>query len=143
MRIRSIKPEFWRSDDIDVLDWHHRLIFIGLWSYVDDNGVGLDKLASICADLFAGDMERDPNETLNRVSTALDEFHRRGLIERYSVNGKAYLYVTGWPKHQRVTNPNKPRFPLPTSDNAVPREILVRPSIDPRETLSTGAGEQG
>jgi hypothetical protein len=143
MRIRSIKPEFWRSDDIDALDWHHRLVFVGLWSYVDDNGVGLDKLASICADLFAGDMERDPVETLNRVSTALKAFAERGLIERYSVEGKAYLIVTGWKRHQRVVNPNKPRYPLPTSENSAPEEDLATSSQDPNETLGTGTGEQG
>ncbi|MFE3597636.1 hypothetical protein ACFXOH_23275, partial [Bacillus subtilis] len=143
MRIRSIKPEFWRSDDIDALDWHHRLVFIGLWSYVDDNGVGLDKLASICADLFASDMERDPSETLNRVSTALNSLVERGLIQRYSVDGKAFLFITGWPKHQRVVNPNKPRYPLPTSENAVIRETVTTPSREPNETLATGTEEQG
>ncbi|MFE2994234.1 hypothetical protein ACFXG4_04785 [Nocardia sp. NPDC059246] len=143
MRIRSIKPEFWRSDDIDVLDWHHRLVFIGLWSYVDDNGVGLDKLASICADLFASDMERDPNETLARVSTALNSFVERGLIQRYSVDGKAFLFITGWPKHQRVVNPNKPRYPVPTSENAVIREAVAAPSRESNETLAPGTGEQG
>ncbi len=35
VRIRSIKPEFWRSDDIDALSVFERLLFIGLWSYVD------------------------------------------------------------------------------------------------------------
>ena len=33
MRIRSIKPEFWRSDDITALSLEDRLLFIGLWSY--------------------------------------------------------------------------------------------------------------
>ncbi len=73
MRIRSIKPEFYRSDDIDALDWESRFLFIALWSYVDDNGVGLDKLASIAADLFAGDLERDPQETFARVSRGCRE----------------------------------------------------------------------
>lgn len=143
MRIRSIKPEFWRSDDIDVLDWHHRLVFIGLWSYVDDNGVGLDKLASICADLFAGDLERDPRETFARVSEALDALAEHGLIIRYTVDGKAYLYITGWKTHQRIDKPAKPRYPSPTSENAVIRETVATPSRDIRDTLAPGTGEQG
>ncbi|WP_280447840.1 hypothetical protein [Nocardia cyriacigeorgica] len=143
MRIRSIKPEFWRSDDIDALDWHHRLVFIGLWSYVDDNGVGVDKLASICADLFAGDLERDPRETFARVSEALQTFAERGLIQRYSVDGRAYLFITGWKTHQRIDKPGKPRYPLPTSENAVIRESLATPSREFRETLAPGTGEQG
>ncbi|MFE7744470.1 hypothetical protein [Nocardia sp. NPDC057455] len=143
MRIRSIKPEFWRSDDIDALDWHHRLVFIGLWSYVDDNGVGLDKLAAICADLFAADLERDPRETFARVSEAIQTFSETGLIQRYTVDGKAYFYVTGWPKHQRVDKPNKARYPLPTSENAVIRESVATPSRDSYVTPAPGTGEQG
>ena len=47
MRIRTIKPEFWRSDDITALGWATRLLFIGLWSYVDDNGVGIGSDARV------------------------------------------------------------------------------------------------
>ncbi len=68
MRIRSIKPDFWRSEDISSLRVEDRLLFIGLWSYVDDNGVGVDRDALIAADLFADDLSRDPRETLARVS---------------------------------------------------------------------------
>lgn len=143
MRIRSIKPEFWRSDDTDQLDWSTRLVFIGLWSYVDDNGVGLYKLPSIVADLFANDFSLDPIETLNRVSTALDALESRQMITRYSVGNKAYVYVFNWVKHQRVNNPNKPRFPLPTCENSEPLEGLGNSYVDPIGTLPPGAGEQG
>lgn len=142
MRIRSIKPEFYRSDDIDRLDWHDRFVFIGLWSYVDDNGVGYDKLSAICADLFAGDMERDPRETLARVSKALENFAADGLITRYQgPDGKRYLHVSGW-KHQRVDKPNKPRYPLPTSENVVISEPIATPSRDSRDIPAPGTGEQ-
>lgn len=143
MRIRSIRPEFWRSDDIDALNWDERLVFIGLWSYVDDNGVGVDKLASICADLFAGDLEREPRETFARVETALSTLFAGGLIQRYTVDGKAFLFVTTWDTHQRVDRPGKSRYPLPTSENAVIREPVATPSRDVRDTPSTGEGEKG
>ena len=50
MRIRSIKPEFWTSDDVAQHDWNTRLLFIGLWSYVDDNGVTRPGLESFLAE---------------------------------------------------------------------------------------------
>src|SRR5690606_31099924 len=90
LRIRTIKPEFWRSDDIAALRIEDRLLFIGLWSYVDDSGVGEDKLAAICADLFALDMERDAAEVFARVQRGLTELSVRGLIIRYTVQGKRY-----------------------------------------------------
>ena len=143
MRIRSIKPEFWRSDDITALAWTERLLFIGLWSYVDDNGVGLDKLASITADLFAGDIERDSSEAFERVSRGLQKLSDASRITRYTVEGKRFIHITNWDKHQRIDKPNKSRYPLPTRDNAMSSEILAEPSRDAPESPAPGTGEQG
>jgi hypothetical protein len=142
MRIRSIKPEFWRSDDIDRLDWETRLLFVGLWSYVDDNGVGRDRESDICADLFSGDMSRHPLDTLARVAEGLATLAAGGLIERYTVDGKPYLHVSTWTRHQRIDRPNKARYPLPTCANAEPRDTLATPSRQSRETPAHGAVEQ-
>lgn len=141
MRIRSILPDFYRSEDIGALDWHDRLVFIGLWSYVDDNGVGRDNDRLITSDLFP--LDGDPTESLRRVSTALDALARGGQIQRYKVGGVAYLFVTNWDKYQRVQNPGRARYPRPTCDNVEPTETLPRVSVDPPETLTPGEGEKG
>ena len=143
MRIRSIKPEFWRSEDIADLTVEDRLLFIGLWSYVDDNGVGIDRLADVCADLFALDLERDPPETFARVSRGLQNLSEAGRIVRYTVEGKSYLHITNWSKHQRIDKPNKARYPHPDAENATIREEVATPSRDPRETPAPGTEEQG
>lgn len=139
MRIRSIKPEFWRSDDITALEIADRLLFIGLWSYVDDNGVGKDKLADICADLFAADLERDPRETFARVSRGILNLTERGLLRRYSVANRPFLEVVSWKDHQRIDKPGKARFPASTSEDAV----FARVSRECRESVAPGAVEQG
>ena len=143
MRIRSIKPEFWRSEDIADLTVEDRLLFIGLWSYVDDNGVGIDRLADVCADLFALDLERDPPETFARVSRGLQNLSEAGRIVRYTVEGKSYLHITNWSKHQRIDKPNKARYPHPDAENATIREEVATPSRRPRETPAPGTEEQG
>lgn len=143
MRIRSIKPEFWRSDDIAALSLEDRLLFIGLWSYVDDSGVGIDKPALICADLFALDMERDFREAYGRVTGGLETLSLRGLITRYTVHGKPYLYVNTWTKHQRIEKPSKARFPSPTCEDAVLRESSRNTPVALRDMSGPGAGEQG
>lgn len=141
MRIRSIKPEFWSSEDVAALDWEARLVFIGLWSYVDDNGVGRDVPKLIVADLFP--LEDDPRETLARVSRALLQLSEHSLITRYEgSDGRHYLFITGW-QHQRIDRPAKPRYPRPTSGDAPIRDTLATPSRHPRENLATGTGEQG
>jgi hypothetical protein len=141
VRIRSIKPEFWTSEDVAVLDWPTRLLFIGLWSYVDDNGVGRDNPKLIKADLFP--LEDDPRETLATVSRGLQALCGGGQIDRYIVDGKPYLYVNAWESHQRIDRPNKARYPLPTCGNAHPRDTLASVSRHPREDSATGTGEQG
>jgi hypothetical protein len=141
VRIRSIHPEFWRSEDVGAMDWDTRLVFIGLWSYVDDNGVGRDVERLIVADLFP--LEDDTRETVARVSRALQTLSDGGQITRYSVAGKAYLHISAWEKWQRIDRPAKPRYPLPTSGDANPRETLARPSRDRRERPATGEGEKG
>lgn len=143
MRIRSIKPEFWRSDDIAALGYFDRLLFIALWSYVDDNGVGRDEEGLIIGDCFPMDMSRDPRDTLARIADGLRRLADACLIERYTVENRKYLHVKTWDQHQRIDRPNKPRYPLPTSTNAHPREDSARPSRHPREGSATGTGEQG
>lgn len=143
MRIRSIKPEFWRSEDINRLSIEDRLLFIGLWSYVDDNGVGRDELPAICADLFAGDMFENSRETVARVTGGLQNLFSAGLIERYEVDGRPYLMVVAWDAHQRIDKPGKERFPRSehvSGRSLVPVATVSRQS---RDSLAPGTGEQG
>ena len=142
MRIRSIKPEFWRSPDITSLNWDDRLVFIGLWSYVDDNGVGEDRISLIVADLFADDLARDARETLARVSESVERLSEAGRIIRYSVDGRDYLEISNWLKHQRIDKPNKARLPQHDAENSIVRESVARVSRDPR-AWNRGTGEQG
>ena len=143
MRIRTTKPEFWRSRDITSLPIADRFLFIGLWSYVDDNGVGRDELAAIIGDLFAEDMLRDSRETVARVSEGLSHLSEKGLICRYSVEGKPFLFVTNWEKHQRIDKPAKPRFPRPDGESEVDPSPFATDSRHSRDTPATGTGEQG
>jgi len=138
MRIRSIKPEFWRSDDTASLaDWNHRLIFIGLWSYVDDNGVGRDNAALIMSDLFP--QENDPPEALARIRRALDELSRRKMIVRYTVNSKDYFNIPGW-GHQKIDRPSKSPYPPPPT---CVNEILDEHSTSTRRRLAPRAEDLG
>lgn len=152
MRIRTIKPEFWRSDDITKLSREDRLLFIGLWSYVDDNGVGVDDYRQIAADLFA--LEDDQQEVREFVREGLATLSRALLVTRYEINGKHYIFITSWDQHQRVDRPNKARYPRPpadwkppTSKNGSSPDHFANGSRETRDTFATvsppGTGEQG
>ena len=139
MRIRSIKPEFWRSKDVTVLSREQRLLFVGIWTYVDDNGVGRDDLAAIIGDLFSDDMMVDPAGTIAYVRKGLVALAERHLIARYVVDHRGYLKVLKWEAHQRISHPNEPRYPEP--DDAILEEFRKASGGSP-EGLATGAGEQ-
>jgi hypothetical protein len=141
MRIRSIRPEFWTSDDIAALCWEHRLIYIGLWSYVDDNGVGRDVAKLIAADLFP--LEDDPAGVLKTIHGALSEYSKRQMITRYTVDGKPYLHIASWEKHQKINRPSEGRYPPPTRADAVVNASLTEPSVSLPANDPLGEGEKG
>ena len=153
MRIRSIKPEFWSSPDIAALSDADRLLFIGLWSYVDDHGRGRDDVALIVAALYPHDMVADPRDTVAKVRDGLARLSEANLILRYTVASRTYFLVTGWGKHQRVDKPKASRIPEPTEEENVtfPQNDAFRDTVakvrddvaTPRDTLAPGTGEQG
>lgn len=138
MRIRTIKPEFWRSEDIAALSIEDRLLFIGLWSYVDDNGVGRDEPQLIQCDLYPLDTF---TEASVRTNGGLMRLSQQGLITRYKgLNGHKYIQVNNWDKHQKINRPSKPRFPRYNAENCT----LTEPSVSPHCTLTEGSlPEQG
>ena len=142
MRIRSIRPEYWTSEDIATMTWDARLVYIGLWSYVDDNGVGRDVEPIIASELFPFDMAGDSRETLAKVSGALATLSSGGQIVRYESNGKPYFHVVAWKTHQRIDKPGKDRYPLPTTEDAIIRETVATPSRDSRDISTPGEGEK-
>lgn len=133
MRIRSIKPEFWRSSDTAALPVFTRLLFIGLWNYVDDNGVGEADENLIRSDLFP---REDVSEVSSKIRRGLDDLSIGGQIVRYqAANGRRYLHVVNWTEHQKIDRPTKSKKPLPTSDEVV----LVEDSSKIRREVGEGS----
>jgi hypothetical protein len=132
-RIRSIKPEFFTSEAIAALELSARLTFIGLWTYVDDNGVGLDNELLITAAIWP--LETDNLETLARTREDIASLSRAGLVSRYRDSRKGYLHVTSWAEHQKVDHPRKPRYPLPGEAIEIKALASANGSVD--HTLAT------
>lgn len=104
-RIRTIKPEFWTSEQILNLSIPARLLFIGLWNFCDDGGNHVASERTLKAEVFPSD---DMDST--NVRRMIDELSRQGLIVEYEVLGKSYWHVTGW-QHQKIDKPN-PKLPV-------------------------------
>jgi hypothetical protein len=146
VRIRSTKPEFWRSERVASVDWHARLVLKGLESYVDDNGVGKDDLALICGDLFMRDLAREPSRTLARVSEGITELHAAGLLHRYEGGGTSLLFLSFWESFQRVDKPQPGRMPRPDGTFNYKDSLIGESLANVREAsrkVAPGTGEQG
>lgn len=112
MRIRSTKPEFWRSATMAQFDMEDRLILKALEAYVDDNGVGKDSVVMIAADAFPHDLAKSP-EIVAKISGALHRFAEADIIVRYTVGGEPLLYVRWWKRWQYIDKPKAGRYPRP------------------------------
>ena len=143
MRIRSTKPEFWRSKRIAAVDWDARLVLKGLESYVDDNGVGKDDVALIVSDVFPHDMYVSPQETAVRVQTAIGVLNQAGLVWRYEADGTDLLFVSWWDTTQLINRPSKGRFRRPDGTWNYRDSEITECSVSPHGAVSAGTGEQG
>ena len=113
-RIRSIKPEFWTSEQVVECSTNARLLFIGLWNFCDDFGRHTFSPKQIKALVFPAD-----DFTVLQIAGFLGELEKNDLIRRYEVESKQYLYVTGW-KHQRIDKAQPAKFPEPSENDQRP-----------------------
>lgn len=112
-RIRTIKPEFWTSDQVVSCSPTARLLFIGLWNFADDAGIHPSSVKRIKMEIFPAD-DFD-SATIRRLVVELLEI---GLLEEYQVDGTDYLIITGW-KHQKIEKPSY-KYPKPESGTRRP-----------------------
>lgn len=113
-RIRTIKPEFWTSEQVMECSPNARLAFIGIWNFCDDAGRMPASAKQIKALVFPSD-----DFTSANVRGMLDELERNGLVRLYVVDGKEFLAVTGW-HHQKIDRPQKPKTPEPPDHEPPP-----------------------
>lgn len=110
-RIRTIKPEFWTSEQIMECSPNARLLFIGLWNFCDDAGIHPASPKTLKAEIFPSD-----DISASEVEGLVGELIAQGLLEKYEVAGHHYWAVTGW-HHQRI---DQPTFKHPRPDGTVP-----------------------
>ncbi|MEV8324600.1 hypothetical protein [Kitasatospora sp. NPDC056731] len=109
-RIRTIKPDFFTSLTVADLPLSARLTFIGLWCYVDDNGVGIDEARLIRASVWP--LDESPG-ILQRTRDDLRSLQEALLVTRYTVSGRPFLAIRSWSEHQKISHPGRPRYPGP------------------------------
>lgn len=103
-RLRTVKPEYWTDELVGQCSIAARLLFVGTWNFADDYG-GLARSAKqLKAQVF-------PYDNID-CEPLIQELLAVGLLIEYEVDGKKYLHIRGFKKHQKVEKPAAPRIPL-------------------------------
>ncbi len=132
MRIRTIKPEFFKHDGLSELAPLTRILFVGLWCLADRAGRLEDRPARIRVEVL-------PYDKCD-VDKMLAELERAGFIIRYASNGLSLIQIPAFDRHQRITGKEAEtpsRFPEPNG------ETFGKHSGNIRETPeTTGNGRE-
>jgi hypothetical protein len=126
-RIRSIKPEFFTSEQIAECSTTARLLFVGLWVFCDDGGVHPASLKRLKMEVFPADCI-----TADEIGVLVEELVNQGLIETYAVDGQEFWHVTGW-KHQKI---DKPTYLYPRSREFGEHSTTARRALDDRSATA-------
>jgi hypothetical protein len=132
-RIRTIKPEFFRHEELYEAEKESglplRVAFAGLFTVADREGRFKWKPKHLKFDVLPWDDLDFENVLINLVDY--------GFVVKYSVEGKDYGYIPGFTAHQVINNKeSKSVLPEPTNENTrIPRVNHV--------TLVEGKGREG
>lgn len=113
MKIRTVKPDFWRSEVVASLAFEVQLFFIGLWNVADDHGRFRAHRALLRGELFPYH-EDQPLP----IETWLLQLEQAGLITLYVVDGTRYGHVRGFVEHQKIDKRAASKYPAPPQSSA-------------------------
>src|SRR5688572_879723 len=93
-RLRTLKPEFFTHEQLCELSPLHRLLYEGLWCYADRVGRLEDRPRFLKTVIL-------PNDACN-VEPKLDDLERSGFIHRYEVDGRRFIHIPAFLRHQKT-----------------------------------------
>jgi len=98
-RIRYLKPDFFKDEDIKELPFEARLFYQGLWIQADREGRGEDRPERLKVDIMPYD-EIDAEKIMQLLANPKKNV-KRPFINRYEINGEKYYQIISWQKHQK------------------------------------------
>ncbi|GAB5444940.1 MAG: hypothetical protein Fues2KO_52890 [Fuerstiella sp.] len=128
-RIRTVKPEFWVSEQVVECSITARLLFVGMLNFADDNGVHSASAKRLKMSIFPGDAF-----TTEQVEEWICELETNELVKRFEADGRSWLWITGFSRHQRIDRPSKSQNPLPPGSENDAAETTIRRGLDEDST---------
>ena len=98
-RIRYLKPDFWKDEDIAELPPMIRLFYQGLWNFADKAGRLEDRPKRLKREILPYD-KVDIERFLKQLAKPKNN-SPRPFIQRYEIEGERYIQIVNWYKHQK------------------------------------------
>ena len=115
-RIRTFKPEFFRSPDTAKASPRARLLYMALWSWADDEGVGETNIYGLLGFAFPDSDELSAAE----IQSLLKEIRGSFGVLFYQHHGRYFYAVPSWNEHQKTERRANARHPKPDDPESVP-----------------------
>lgn len=109
---RLIKESICTSEDLDKLSAGAEILFYRLIVQADDFGRYFGNPSIVKSNCFP---LKDEKIHSAQVDSWLDELEKAGLITRYSVDGRKYVFFCKWDKHQN-RRAKESKFPAPDNN---------------------------
>jgi hypothetical protein len=142
-RIRTIKPDAFRSETLSEVSLSAERTFFGLLTEVDDRGRIKERPAVLNGALWS----LRPEHSVRDMERDLDELQTADLICRYEVNGIKHFHLPTFAQHQRINRPSESKLaPCPTCPvrrgGGVPDDVFTTESATaPQEPSLFDAGD--
>jgi hypothetical protein len=143
-RIRTIKPSFFKNEQLAELSFAHRLLFAGLWTQADRDGRLEDRPRRLKAEVFPYD-DVDVAAMLTDMERGPDS-----LIVRYEADGKGYIWIRKFGEHQRPhysepasVYPPQPKSLTRTAEISAATAEKIIPATLGREGSEERKGREG
>lgn len=133
-RIRTIKPQFFIDQDIAALHPLSRILFQGLWCLADRRGRLEDKPQQIKVQILPYDN--------HDIESALKELSGGKFIVRYETEGKKYIEIRSFEKHQHC-HIKEPESTIPAPGKHRAKTVPKRQEGKGREQEGKGTGREG
>ncbi len=125
-RIRTIKPEFFTSEDIVSLTPLARLFYVALWCEADREGRFAWKPKTFKLRYLPGDS--------CDIEALGQELIESGLVVLYEAEGKTYAEILSFVKHQVINNRE--------SESTIPARVVHASSTRKSGVLAEGKGRK-
>lgn len=121
---RILKDSICTSDSVDTLTWFEEAFFYRLIVNCDDYGRMDARPAILRARLF-------PLKTVtnNQIECALQSLRTAGMADLYEVDGKPFLQLRTWEKHQSV-RAKRSKYPSPENISQQPENNCMQMQAD-------------